>query len=86
MSPDPTRPTDAAGEVPADPPWFADEFVIEDLVASAAAFPHQQFMDRPQWEREVLVREHRKALRVAWRRMTPERRAELLERWRQSRH
>ena len=85
MSSDPTTPTDAAGEVPADPPWFAHECLMEALVATAAAFPHQQFMDRPRWERELLVCEHRKALRVAWRRMTPERRAEQMERWRQSR-
>ena len=82
VSPDPTTPPEASGEVPADPPWFADQFVIEDLETSSAAFTGQQFRDRPKWEREVLVREHREAQRTGWRRLTPERRAELLEKWR----
>lgn|GEM_PF-5437077 len=52
---------------------------------SSVAFTGQQFRDRPKSERELLVREHREALREAWRRMTPERRAERLEHWRRHR-
>ena len=82
MSPHPTTPPDASSEVPADPPWFADEFLIEDWETTSAAFTGQQFRDRPKRERDLLVQEAREALRKAWRRQTPERRAELLEKWR----
>lgn len=82
MSPHPTTPPDASSEVPADPPWFADEFLIEDWETTSAAFTGQQFRDRPKRERDLLVREAREALRKAWRRMTSARRAELLEKWR----
>jgi hypothetical protein len=82
VPPDPTTPPEQPGESLADPPWFADEFLIEELETTSVAFTGQQFRDRPKRERELLVREHREALREAWRRMTPERRAERLEHWR----
>ena len=84
VSPDPTTPPDASGEVPADPPWLADEFLIENWETTSAAFTGQQFRDRPKRQREFLIQETREALRELWRGETPERRAEQLEKWRRS--
>lgn len=84
VSPLSQEPTSPADEVASDPPWFADQYLLEELRTSSAAASGRHFSDRPKWERELLLREHREALREEWRRMGPEERAERLADWRRS--
>ena len=68
-----------------DPPWLTREYIRESLRESSAAADGRDFDDLPPEEQEATITEFLEASRAAWRKRSPEKRAERLAAYHQRR-